>query len=119
MKFASSSKMQIPVCANIEVVVYYLPSLLINMAVPVSFLQRDIAAVEERGGDFSPLAAAGEEKPRISGEKKPRHSGEEKLELLGRRNFEILGSRNLEILVRRSLEILGRRNLDFYWGEET
>ena len=32
------------------------------MAVPVSFRQRDIAAVLERGGDFSPLP--GEEKPR-------------------------------------------------------
>ena len=33
------------------------------MAVPVSLRQRDMAAVVERGGDFSPLPA-GEEKPR-------------------------------------------------------
>ena len=57
------------------------------MAVPVSFLQRDIAAVEERGGDLSPLAAAGEEKPRISGEKKPRNSGEEKPRISGKEKF--------------------------------
>ena len=69
------------------------------MAVPVSFLQRDIAAVEERGGDFSPLAAAGEEKPRISGEKKPRNSGEEKPRNSGEKTEKCspIGKRHLDL----------------------